>query len=73
MKVTVKLFRQMIELCKEISDDHVDQEKLFEVVQPTAFEILERMAGNDSSRHKMLAKELPWVFKLVEQQPQPQS
>ena len=36
MKVTVKLFRQMIELCKEISDDHVDQEKLFEVVQPTS-------------------------------------
>ena len=66
MKVTVKLFRQMIELCKEISDDHVDQEKLFEVVQPTAFEILERMAGNDSSSHKMLFKELPWVFSFTE-------
>ena len=66
MTVTVKLFKKMIELCKEISDDHVDQEKLFEVVQPTAFEILQRMAGNDSSRHKMLVKELPWVFSFTE-------
>jgi len=65
MTVTVKLFKEMIELCKEISDDHVDQEKLFEVVQPTAFEILQRMAGNDSSRHKMLVKELPWVFSFT--------
>ena len=65
MTVTVKLFKEMIELCKEISDDHVDQEKLFEVVQPTAFEILQRMAGNDSSRHQLLAKELPWAFSLT--------
>ena len=65
MTVTVKLFKEMIELCKEISDDHVDQEKLFEVVQPTAYDILHDMAGTDSSRHHLLAKELPWVFSFT--------
>ena len=73
MKVTLKLMKLMIKLAKMVSGDRIDQVELFDVVQPLAFDILHEMAGNDSSRHKLLAKELPWVFKLVEQQPQPQS
>jgi len=72
MKVTLKLMKLMIKLTKMISGDRIDQVELFDVVQPLAYDILHEMAGTDSSRRKLLAKELPWAFKLVEQ-PQSQS
>ena len=72
MKVTLKLMKLMIKLTKLISGDRIDQVVLFDEVQPLAFDILHDMAGNDSSRHKQLAKELPWAFKLVKP-PQSQS
>ena len=72
MKVTLKLMKLMIKLTKLISGDRIDQVVLFDEVQPLAFDILHEMAGNDSSRHKLLAKELPWAFKLVKP-PQSQS
>ena len=65
MKVTLKLMKLMIKLTKLISGDRIDQVVLFDDVQPLAFDILHDMAGNDSSRHKLLARELPWAFKLV--------
>ena len=68
MKVTLKLMKLMIKLTKLISGDRIDQVVLFDEVQPLAFDILHEMAGNDSSRHKLLAKELPWVFKLTKAQ-----
>ena len=64
MKVTLKMMKLMIKLAKLISGDRIDQVELLDVVQPLAFDILHEMAGNDSSRHKLLAKELPWAFKL---------
>ncbi len=72
MKVTLKMMKLMIKLAKLISGDRIDQVELFNVVQPLAYDILHEMAGNDSSRHKLLAKELPWAFKLVKP-PQSQS
>jgi len=72
MKVTLKLMKLMIKLAKLISGDSINQEVLFDEVQPLAYDILHDMAGNDSSRHKLLAKELPWAFKLVKP-PQSQS
>jgi hypothetical protein len=68
MKVTLKMMKLMIKLAKLISGDRIDQVELFDVVQPLAYDILHDMAGNDSSRHKLLAKELPWAFKLTKAQ-----
>ena len=65
MKVTLKLMKLMIKLAKMVSGDRIDQVVLFDEVQPLAYDILHEMAGNDSSRHQLLAEELPWVFKLV--------
>ena len=72
MKVTLKMMKLMIKLAKLISGDRIDQVELFNVVQPLAYDILHEMAGNDSSRHKLLAKELPWAINLVKP-PQSQS
>jgi len=58
----------MIKLAKLISGDRIDQVVLFDEVQPLAYDILHDMAGTDSSRHQLLAKELPWVFKLTKAQ-----
>jgi hypothetical protein len=58
------VMKLMIKLTKMISGDRIDQVELFDVVQPLAYDILHDMAGTDSSRHKLLAKELPWAFKL---------
>ena len=58
----------MIKLAKLISGDRIDQVVLFDEVQPLVYDILHDMAGTDSSRHQLLAKELPWVFKLTKAQ-----
>lgn len=80
MKDTLKLMKLMIKLTKSISGDRIGQIVLFgdpdgpvydvtDEVQPLAFEILHEMAGSDSSRHKLLAEELPWAFKFAEHPP----
>ena len=68
MKVTLKMMKLMIKLAKLISGDRIDQVVLFDEVQPLAYDILHEMAGTDSSRHQLLARELPWVFKLTKAQ-----
>jgi hypothetical protein len=68
MKTTLKMMKLMIKLAKLISGDRIDQVVLFDEVQPLAYDILHDMAGTDSSRHQLLAKELPWVFKLTKAQ-----
>ncbi len=68
MKTTLKLMKLMIKLAKLISGDRIDQVVLFDEVQPLAYDILHEMAGTDSSRHQLLARELPWVFKLTKAQ-----
>ena len=65
MKVTLKMMKLMIKLAKLISGDRIDQVVLFDEVQPLAYDILHEMAGTDSSRHQLLARELPWVFSLT--------
>jgi hypothetical protein len=65
MKTTLKLMKLMIKLTKMISGDRIDQVVLFDEVQPLAYDILHDMAGTDSSRHQLLAKELPWVFSFT--------
>ena len=64
MRVTLKMMKLMIKLAKLISGDRIDQVVLFDEVQPLAYDILHDMAGNESSRHQLLAKELPWAFKI---------
>ena len=68
MRVTLKLMKLMIKLAKMISGDRIDQVVLFNEVQPLAYDILHDMAGNERSRHKLLAKELPWAFKIKKAQ-----
>jgi len=57
-------FQIAVELGRLLSDDLVDQDALFNLIQPLVFRLVESMSGGHRNRIEYMCKELPHVFKL---------
>ena len=57
-------FQIVVELGRLLSDDLVDQDALFDWIQPLVFRLVESMSGGHRNRVEYMCKELPHVFKL---------
>ena len=57
-------FQIAVELGRLLSDDLVDQDALFNWIQPLVFRLVESMSGGHRNRIEYMCKELPHVFNL---------